>query len=48
VAPLSGPAALLGQDQLDGFMLAVEQLSGKLGGEAANVLKEDEQAAGNR
>ena len=39
---------LLGQDQLDGFMLAVEQLSGKLGGEAANVLKEDDQAAGNR
>ena len=48
MAPLSGPAALLGQDRLDGFVLAVEQLSGKLGGEAADVLKEDEQAAGNR
>ena len=26
MAPLSGPQALVGQDQLDGFMLAVEQL----------------------
>ena len=43
MAPLSGPQALVGQDQYDGFMLAVEQLGGKLGGQAANVLKEDDQ-----
>ena len=43
IAPLSGPAALLGQDQLDGFMLGLEQLGGKLGGQPANVLKEDDQ-----
>jgi branched-chain amino acid transport system substrate-binding protein len=43
MAPLSGPQALVGQDQYDGFMLAVDQLGGKLGGQAANVLKEDDQ-----
>lgn len=43
VAPLSGPQALVGQDQVDGFMLAVEQLGGKLGGQPVNVLKEDDQ-----
>ena len=43
VAPLSGPQALVGQDQVDGFMLAVEQLGGKLGGQPATVLKEDDQ-----
>ncbi|MDP3082713.1 MAG: ABC transporter substrate-binding protein [Rubrivivax sp.] len=43
VAPLSGPQALVGQDQLDGFMLAVEQLGGQLGGQPAKVLKEDDQ-----
>ena len=43
VAPLSGPQALVGQDQVDGFMLALEQLGGKLGGQAATVLKEDDQ-----
>jgi branched-chain amino acid transport system substrate-binding protein len=43
MAPLSGPQAIVGQDQVDGFMLAVEQLGGKLGGQAANVLKEDDQ-----
>jgi branched-chain amino acid transport system substrate-binding protein len=43
VAPLSGPQALVGQDQLDGFMLAVDQLGGKLGGQAVNVIKEDDQ-----
>ena len=30
MAPLSGPQALVGQDQVDGFMLALEQLGGKL------------------
>lgn len=43
VAPLSGPQALVGQDQLDGFMLAVDQLGGKLGGQPTNVIKEDDQ-----
>ena len=43
MAPLSGPQAIVGQDQVDGFMLAVEQLGGKLGGQSANVLKEDDQ-----
>jgi branched-chain amino acid transport system substrate-binding protein len=43
MAPLSGPQALVGQDQIDGFMLAVEQLGGKLGGQAATILKEDDQ-----
>jgi len=43
MAPLSGPQALVGQDQIDGFMLAVDQLGGKLGGAPANVLKEDDQ-----
>jgi branched-chain amino acid transport system substrate-binding protein len=43
MAPLSGPQALVGQDQVDGFTLALEQLGGKLGGEPAKVLKEDDQ-----
>jgi branched-chain amino acid transport system substrate-binding protein len=43
MAPLSGPVAVVGQDQVDGFMLAVEQLGGKLGGQPAIVLKEDDQ-----
>jgi branched-chain amino acid transport system substrate-binding protein len=43
IAPLSGPQAIVGQDQIDGFMLAIEQLGGKLGGQAVTVLKEDDQ-----
>lgn len=43
VATLSGPAAALGQDQYDGFMLAVEQLGGKLGGTETTIIKEDDQ-----
>jgi branched-chain amino acid transport system substrate-binding protein len=43
VAPLSGPQALVGQDQVDGFMLALDQLGGKLGGQPASVVKEDDQ-----
>ncbi|MBC7204736.1 MAG: ABC transporter substrate-binding protein, partial [Pusillimonas sp.] len=39
----SGPAAALGQDQYDGFMLAVEQNKGKLGGESVLVIREDDQ-----
>lgn len=43
VAPLSGPVAIVGQDQVDGFMLALELLGGKLGGQSTTVLKEDDQ-----
>lgn len=43
LATLSGPAAALGQDQYDGFMLAVEQNGGKLGGRTAKIFKEDDQ-----
>lgn len=43
MAPLSGPQAVLGQDQVDGFMLAVELLGGKLGGQLATILREDDQ-----
>jgi branched-chain amino acid transport system substrate-binding protein len=43
MAPLSGPQSLVGQDQVDGFMLALEQLGGKLGGQATSILKEDDQ-----
>lgn len=42
-APLSGSQAVVGQDQVDGFMLAVEQLGGKLGGQSVTVFKEDDQ-----
>jgi branched-chain amino acid transport system substrate-binding protein len=43
MAPLSGGQAVVGQDQVDGFMLALEQLGGKLGGQTATVFKEDDQ-----
>jgi branched-chain amino acid transport system substrate-binding protein len=43
MAPLSGPQALVGQDQLDGFLLALEQRGGKLGGQPTTVVKEDDQ-----
>lgn len=43
VATLSGPAGALGQDQYDGFMLGIEQLGGRLGGSAVQVVKEDDQ-----
>lgn len=43
MAPLSGPQALVGQDQVDGFMLALEQRGGQLGGQATSVIKEDDQ-----
>jgi branched-chain amino acid transport system substrate-binding protein len=41
--PLSGPAAVVGQDQIDGFMLAVDMLGGKLGGQPVTVIREDDQ-----
>ncbi len=38
----SGPAGALGQDQYDGFMLAISHSGGKLGGSAVQVIKEDD------
>jgi len=43
MAPLSGPQAVVGQDQADGFALALELLGGKLGGQPVTVVKEDDQ-----
>jgi ABC-type lipopolysaccharide export system ATPase subunit len=43
VGPLSGPVGAVGQDQIDGFTLAVEELDGQLGGQVTTVLKEDDQ-----
>lgn len=43
LATLSGPAADVGQDQYDGFMLAVEQMNGRLGGVPTQVVREDDQ-----
>ena len=42
-APLSGSVAAVGQDQYDGFMLGIDTLQGKLGGQKVLVLKEDDQ-----
>jgi branched-chain amino acid transport system substrate-binding protein len=39
----SGPVGVLGQDMYDGFMLAVEQNGGKLGGVPVQIIKEDDQ-----
>jgi branched-chain amino acid transport system substrate-binding protein len=43
LATLSGPLGALGQDQYDGFMVAVERRGGTLGGVPVQVLKEDDQ-----
>ncbi len=43
IGTFSGPIGTLGQDNYDGFMLAVEQRGGKLGNVAVQVLKEDDQ-----
>ncbi|WP_447773507.1 ABC transporter substrate-binding protein [Variovorax boronicumulans] len=43
IGTLSGTGAALGQEQYDGFMLAVEQRQGMLGGVAVTVVKEDDQ-----
>lgn len=40
---MSGPQAAQGQDQYDGFMLAIEQLGGSLGGQKVTVVSEDDQ-----
>jgi len=41
--PLSGPVAAVGQDQYDGFLLGIEMLGKKLGGEEVSVIREDDQ-----
>src|SRR5690606_20069 len=43
ITTLSGGVAALRQDQRDGFMLAVEQNGGKLGGQDVTVIIEDDQ-----
>jgi len=43
VSTLSGPQALLGKHQLDGFKLALKELNGKLGGIPAEVTENDDQ-----
>lgn len=43
IGTLSGPAAVLGQHMRDGFLLAVDDLGGKLGGLPAEVLIEDDE-----
>jgi branched-chain amino acid transport system substrate-binding protein len=43
MSTLSGQAGSLGQDIYDGFMLAVEQSGGKLGGVPVQIFKEDDQ-----
>lgn len=43
IGTMSGPAGALGQDQYDAFMLAVQELGGKLGGVNVEVIKEDDQ-----
>lgn len=41
--PFSGPMAADGQEYIDGFGLAMEQLGGKLGGQNVTVLQGDDQ-----
>ncbi len=43
IGTMSGPAGALGQDQYDAFMLAVQELGGKLGGATVEMVKEDDQ-----
>lgn len=42
LSTFTGPGATLGQDQYDGFMLAVDGEQGKLGGIDVQVIKEDD------
>jgi branched-chain amino acid transport system substrate-binding protein len=44
VSTLSGPAALPGIDQANGFELAVAELGGKIGGLSAEISKNDDQS----
>ena len=43
LATLSGPAGSLGQDQLDGFQLALDQKGGRLGGQQIQLVTKDDQ-----
>jgi branched-chain amino acid transport system substrate-binding protein len=43
VATTSGPLAALGQEQNDGFLLALEQRNGMLGGQKVELFREDDQ-----
>lgn len=43
LAELSGPQGVLGQEQYDGFMMAVQRNGGKLGGVPVEVIREDSQ-----
>lgn len=43
LSTFSGPGAALGIDQYDGFMLAVDQEQGRLGGVEVTVIKEDDE-----
>lgn len=43
MATMSGPAASLGQDQYDGFMLGIEHSGGTLGGQKVELIREDDQ-----
>ena len=43
LSTFSGPGAALGVDQYDGFMLAVEQEGGRLGGAEVSIIKEDDE-----
>jgi branched-chain amino acid transport system substrate-binding protein len=43
IVTLSGPPAALGQQAVDGFQLALDQLGGTLGGEAATLIVEDDE-----
>jgi branched-chain amino acid transport system substrate-binding protein len=43
ITTMSGPAGGIGQDMYDAFMLGIEHSGGKLGGQAVQVLKEDDQ-----
>lgn len=40
---LTGPLGIVGQEQYDGFIQAVEERGGKLGGVPVEILKEDDQ-----
>ncbi|MGE4339505.1 MAG: ABC transporter substrate-binding protein, partial [Pigmentiphaga sp.] len=42
ITTLSTPAGYIGEDERDGFMLAVKQGGGKLGGVPVNVIVEDD------
>lgn len=43
ISTFSGPGSVLGQDQYDGFMIAVDEGKGKLGGVDIEIVKEDDQ-----